>query len=463
MQTRDYIVLVLNGEHLHVGSEHAFMMLADFLRYQKRLTGTKIVCAEGDCGACTVLIYRPGIDNEFVPINACIVGMTQLDGAHVLSVEALKNQNRLSLVQQAIVNCHGSQCGYCTPGFVMAITGLMEKTRAPLSPQKVKNELTGNLCRCTGYTPLIEAALSVTNHDSLKARFKPTELKERDIPIRLRHHNKELYAPTTLEKADECSNLNYRLRSGNTDLGVLENKGKNILEQILSLNLIKELHDIWEENGRVIVGARVNLSTVRQFCHKRVPVFAQFINIFASPQIKNMATLVGNSANASPIADTVPFLLVADGLVHIRSSEGTRTLPMENLYGAYKTLNLKPNEYITHLSFALSRPSELLKLDKISTRKDLDIATVNSAFLVNLDGRFIKDIRLAMGGIGPTVKRLRNTENSMLNKNLDTTLLEEARQQLQQEITPQSDVRGSDALRRVLADNLFTRYFGSLL
>lgn len=463
MHTRDYIVLVINGEHIHVGSEHAFMMLADFLRYQKSLTGTKIVCAEGDCGACTVLIFRPGIDNDYVAINACIVGMAQLDGAHVLTVESLKDQGRLSEVQKAIENCHGSQCGYCTPGFVMAITGLIEKTRFPLSPQKVKNELTGNLCRCTGYTPLIEAALSVRSHVPLKTRFNLAELKERDVPIQLRHGNKELFAPTTLEQADEFSNLGYKLSSGNTDLGVLENKGKNTLEKILSLSLIKELYQIREEHGRIIIGARVNLSAVRQFCQSRVPIFAQFINIFASPQIKNMATLVGNSANASPIADTVPFLLVADGQAHIRSSEGTRILPMENLYAAYKTLNLGPHEYITHLSFAVPKPSERLKLDKISTRKDLDIATVNSAFLVNLDGRLIKDIRLAMGGVGPMVKRLTNTEHAMLNKKLDSTLLQEARKQLQQEITPQSDVRGSDSFRKVLADNLFTRYFESLL
>ncbi|MCA9507978.1 MAG: FAD binding domain-containing protein [Myxococcales bacterium] len=463
-KTRDYIAMSLNGQALKIAKEHAFMMLADFLRYQKKLTGTKIVCAEGDCGACTVLIFRPRIDHQFVPINACIVGLTQLDGAHVITIEALKKENALSPIQRALHNFHGSQCGFCTPGFVMALTGLFEKSPARLSPQKVKNELTGNLCRCTGYISIIEAALSIDGKTikPLKNYFS-TSTYENNGAIKFKHEGKEFYAPTTLEEADKLAQQGYKIRSGNTDLGVLENKDKATPLRILSLNLIDELYDIRQEDERIIVGARVNLSSLRKFCQKRAPLFAQFINIFASPQIKNMATLVGNTANASPIADTTPFLMVCDGMIHLRSIEGSRAISIEKLFVSYKTLNLKYNEYITHISFCLPKSHEHLKLDKVSTRKDLDIATINSAFRIELAGKVIKNIKLAMGGIGPMIKRLKNTEQFMFNKELDSALISDAQKILQQEITPQSDLRASAQFRRVLANNVFSRYLGSLL
>ncbi len=463
-KTRDYIVVFLNGQRLHLEGEQVFMMAAEYLRYQKHLTGTKIVCAEGDCGACTVLILRPGIDSDFVPINSCIVSMAQLDGAHMLTVEALKEGNKLSAVQEAIVNKHASQCGYCTPGFAMAITAMFERPCKKLDSQKVKNCLTGNLCRCTGYQPLIDAALSVdqTKTQSLKERYVSDEAPLKELPIKLTHEHREFRAPTTLLAADQLFEKNYTLFCGATDLGVLLNKGKARIEGILSLHLIKELYDIREENNRIMVGARVTLSQVRTFCKNRVPSLAQFINIFASPQIKNMATLVGNIANASPIADTVPFMMVADGQVHVRGPEGARIIDMEDFYIAYKTLSLKPKEYISHVSFALPH-NTYLKLDKISQRKDLDIASVNSAFLLAKKGSEITKIKLALGGIGPVVKRLKNTENFLMGQNLTHDLIGEAAKSIQKEITPLSDLRGSDHFRRVLVDGLFNRFMGALL
>jgi xanthine dehydrogenase small subunit len=466
MKNRDHIVIFLNGQREEIKGEQVFMMVADFLRYQKHLTGTKIVCAEGDCGACTVLILRPGIDAGFVAINSCIVSMAQLDGAFLLTVEALKLNGRLSVVQEAIVEKHGSQCGYCTPGFAMAMTALFEKPCAKLTSQRVKNCLTGNLCRCTGYEPLIEAALAVDQQvTSLKERFFTAAREQeliavKDIPIHLKHENKELRAPATLAEADRLLSLNnHKLFCGATDLGVLVNKGKTRIESMLSLHLIKELYEIKEEDERIIVGARVTLSEVRNFCKSRVPTLSRFINIFASPQIKNMATLAGNVANGSPIADTIPFMMVNKGKVHVRGTEGQRTITMKDFYVGYKTLSLNAGEYISHLSFALPSATDHLRLDKVSQRKDLDIATINSAFFLRLENSRISKIKIAVGGIGPIVKRLKNTENFMKNKHLTTDLLNEARTQLQKEIAPQSDLRGSDSFRRVLTDSLFTRFF----
>ncbi len=464
-RSRNHLVIFLNGQKQLISEKDCFMMAADFLRYQKNLSGTKIVCAEGDCGACTILIFRPGIDSQLVPINACIVPMMQLDGAFIITIEALKENKKLSLVQEAILEKHGSQCGYCTPGFVMAMSACFEEQKA-CSAQKIKNCLTGNLCRCTGYQPFLDAAaeLSAKNIPSLTARFVKEEQCEelknaRCIPISMKGEGYHFEAPRTLQDADKLlAEENFRLFSGATDVGVHINKDKLQLQKILSLQLIAELYEIKEEEGRIMVGARLNLESLRKFVKTRIPSLARFINIFASPQIKNMATLAGNIANASPIADMIPFMMIADGKVHARSLRGTREIAMSDFFIAYKKLDLAVDEYISHLSFLPPKKSELLALNKVSQRRDLDIATVNSAFLMQLESGKIIESKIAFGGIGPTVKRLLGVENFLRGKELNSEHINEARQLVQQEISPQSDLRGSATYRRMLADNLFMRF-----
>lgn len=468
-KSRNHLVIFLNGQRLLVSAEDCLMMAAEFLRYQRHLTGTKIVCAEGDCGACTILIYRPGIDTEFVPVNACIIPMIQLDGCFLLTIEALKDNGKLSLVQEAIVQNHGSQCGYCTPGFAMAMSACFQEKKS-CSPQKIKNCLTGNLCRCTGYQPFIDAAHSLNDKDIpslvdrfIKASHTDELLNAHTIALKLVIDSFHLEAPLTLDEVDALyAQQEYKLFAGATDLGVHINKGKSEIKKMLSLQLIKKLYEVKEENGRIVVGARVSLENLRKFVKNRIPILARFISIFASPQIKNMGTLIGNIANASPIADFIPFMLVADGEIHARSIRGKRTIDITNFFLGYKKVDLLADEYISHVSFRIPHNSERLVLDKVSQRRDLDIATVNAAFLLNREERRITDVKIAVGGVGPTVQRLHKTEKFLRGTTIEPISLNDARQFIQQEINPQDDLRGSASYRRLLVDNLFMRFCSEL-
>lgn len=465
MSERDCLVFYLNGQKTIVKAPEAFLSVADFLRYQKNLVGTKIVCAEGDCGACTILVLRPKTDDNFVPINACIAKLIQLDGAIVLTVEALKQNEDLSLVQKAIIKCHASQCGFCTPGFVMALTAFFEKKPQKLSSQKIKNALTGNLCRCTGYQSIIDAGLSLNaDHElGLNNIFVSdkilSELKElRKNPLSLKTPEKNFFAPISLKSADEFLAANdARISSGATDLGVQINKRQTSITTALSLHLLDELYQIEDKRDRILVGALVNLEKLRRFCLKQSKKFASFIDIFASPQIKNMATLVGNIANASPIADCAPFLLISDAEVHLRSQESTRKLPLTKFYLDYKKLALKKGEYISHISFQKLKDKNYI-LHKFSRRRDLDISTVNCAFFMDQEKNLINDIKLAVGGLASIPKRLSRTESFLKTKELSPHNINHALELMHKEISPISDFRASKEMRRVLVENALKHF-----
>ncbi|MBC7658426.1 MAG: FAD binding domain-containing protein [Chitinophagaceae bacterium] len=469
--TRNAAVVYINSKRHELRGEEAFMMLADYLRYSAGLTGTKIVCAEGDCGACSVLkaSYFGGRPATFEPVNACIVMMAQLDGCHIVTVEGLKTDEGLSPVQDAMVRCHASQCGYCTPGFAIAITNCV--ARGKQSEQGIKNALTGNLCRCTGYSPLIEAAMMVDAEalPSIESRYL-SAVKHEDLQgitaqaLHLSSESHTFFAPTTIKDAVKLrkAHSGSRLLASGTDIGVMINKGKSTDAVFISLHLIEGLYAIRREGTRFHVGARVTLSEVHDACQDLIPEFAKLLNIFASPQIKNIGTLIGNVANGSPIGDTLPFLMVANATVHTVNSRGERTIPIESLYVGYRQLALQSDEIISSISFDVPKLNETLKLYKASQRKDLDIATVSCAFSVRQARGTITEARLAVGGVGATVIRLTEVEAFLLGKILSEDLIEASSQLLQQSIKPLSDVRGTNSYRRVLVDGLFRKYFSEL-
>lgn len=483
MRTRDYLLVELNGEIRKIQHQTAGLMLSDFLRYERCLTGTKVVCAEGDCGACTVL--KAPLSGAFESMNSCIAPLALVDGTSVVTVEALASttehgQKKLTPAQDAMVQCHASQCGFCTPGFVMALTGLVEKKLAqkavtPISEKEAKNVFTGNLCRCTGYQPILEAACKVDlkqcsplsktftkNRAALKKAVK--------TPVLIQHNDFTLYAPTELKQAAQylAKNKEARLLGFCTDLGVQSNKGKIFLNHTVSLHLVEEIKKMSvikpasnKKPSRLRVGAAVSLSELRRKVQPSVPEFARFLDIFASPQIKNVATLAGNIANASPIADTPPFLLVANTVLHIVGPKGKRKIPLETFYVGYKKTALRAGELIAAIEFDLPSKSEKLGLYKISQRKDLDISTVNGAFRANLskDGQ-LQTIALALGGVAAVPLRLKKTEKFLLGKKPSGENLQKALQVLHTEITPLSDMRGTSAFRRITTENIFLRFFG---
>ena len=473
MGMRKAALLYINGQRHEVSGDKAGMMLADYLRYEAGLTGTKIVCAEGDCGACTVLRAFPSRSPEYLAINSCIATVAQLDGSSLVSVDALARGEKLSPVQSSMMNCHGSQCGFCTPGFVMALAGLVEKKIAEKSPtideREAKNALTGNLCRCTGYQPIIDAAtsLKVSECESVRDRFlsaaQARELKAAaKESLTVAGESFELFAPTSVKEAVKflSKNPEARLLGAATDLGVFHNKWKKRLERVVSLHLVSELYEIKSEGKtRVRVGARVTLSELREFLKTRSPEMARFLDLFASPQIKNIATLVGNVANASPIADTPPFLLVSEAIVELRGPKGKRTVPIEEFFLDYRKTAVRKGELIAAISFATEAKGETLALRKVSERKDLDISAVNAAFRVKWSKGRVAEARLALGGVAATAVRLKKAEAAISGRELDARAIDAAVEAMHDEIAPIADVRGSAAFRRVLCENLLRGFF----
>jgi len=462
---RDYVFFYLNGKPCEIRGEKAAQMLSDFLRYEAGLPGTKVVCAEGDCGACSVLRRSPWSgDRAFEPINSCITTLAQMDGSSLVTVEALASAEDLTPVQSAMVQCHGSQCGFCTPGFVMALTGLVEKKlteqKKGITEREAKNALTGNLCRCTGYQPILDAATSLT-----VGRCAPLTEKFFTVAIqkRLRAETKQavkieaegftFFAPTrALEVGRYLAKAKgARILGAGTDLGVLVNKLKLEYKSVVSLHLIPELYQIKKKEKRLRIGGRATLAEVRNATEKDIPEFATFLDLFASPQIKNVATLVGNLVNASPIADTPPFLLVAGTTVRILGPKGKREVPIEKFFLGYRKTALKPGEWVSEIEIDIPAVNERLRLRKISQRKDLDISCVNLAMRYSPDRN---EIRLAFGGVAATPVRLPKTEKFLKGKTLSRELFPAVMGLMQSEISPQSDLRGSAAFRRVLAENL---------
>ncbi len=469
---RDRVFFFLNGERQEVGGARAGWMLADYLRRERALTGTKIVCAEGDCGACTVLRYFPLNSAQFVPINACITTVAQMDGSALVTVDRLAETHALTPVQCAMRDAHASQCGFCTPGIVMALTGLVEerlRDGRPITERSAKNALTGNLCRCTGYEPIISAALAIDLNqcESLEERFLTPRVRRElravvSEPLRIRSEEFRFWAPLNVREAVahlKRTKLARPIAAG-TDLGVVHNKRKLRLNEVVSLHLVRELYALKVAGTRVRVGARVTLADLREALKGRIPEFARYLDLFASPQIKNSATLVGNLCNASPIADTPPFLLVAGAIVHVAGARGGRRVAIEDFFLGYRKTALRAGELVTAVEFEVPTKTERLALYKVSQRKDLDIASVNAAFRArwNRAGTGLLDVRIAMGGVAATPIRLPKTERALRVARLDADARAGALRALESEMSPLSDLRGSAAFRRVIAENLVRRF-----
>lgn len=477
LKGRNQVVFYLNGQKKVVEGPSVFSMLGDYLRKELELTGTKIVCAEGDCGACTVL-RAFSVDSSASPsfeiMNSCIAMVGQMDGSHLVTVEGVQEGEELSPVQSAMQQCHGSQCGYCTPGFVMALTGALEKN-PQLTPQKASRYLTGNLCRCTGYQPILEAAISAKKdmrfsiaHRYLSNEKKQTLFDQITKSVWVESSGYEFFAPITLSEAlrYKWENPRCRIIGAGTDWGVQTNKGSPLSQKLLSLHLISDLYRSEISNGEVNLGARVTLSQTRKLLKTVHSEFSRFLDLFASPQIKNVATLVGNIANASPIGDTLPFLLVAQATVQVSrwnpqtEKVDTRKIPFTQLYEGYKKLAIEPFEIITQVSFKVPDPHQDFKIYKVSQRKDLDISTVSAAFAIThkKDTQKIEDFKIALGGVAATPVRLYQTEKHFQGKKFEKSLLEAGLVTLQKEIEPLSDLRASSQYRRVLASNLFKKF-----
>jgi xanthine dehydrogenase small subunit len=447
---RDHILININGTTHRIAGDAAFQTLANYLRQDVAATGTKIVCEEGDCGACTVLTRRSA-DADYRPVNSCILNLAQLDGSSIVTVEGLRD-NALHPVQTAMVQCHGAQCGYCTPGFVVAMAGMFEVCDR-VNEKQVRDGLTGNLCRCTGYEPIIKAALAVDGSTSAKMHDRYPEIP--DAPDSVTVGN--FCAPATLDEAIafKRDHPGCTIVQGGTDVGVWINKRNYAAPAMLSLAKIASLNELREEDGSIVVGANTSLADFETFITDRIPELAKILAIFGSPQIKNAGTLIGNIANGSPIGDTLPYLFVAGAELELNG--GARTIPIDRFYLGYRKFDLQPDEIITRVRIGIVH--DTLKLYKVSRRKDLDISAFTAAIRLAMTGDRIDRAAIAYGGVAPTVIRLPRTEAFLAGKSATLDTFEHAGRIARDEIKPISDVRGSADYRLQLAENIMSKFW----
>jgi xanthine dehydrogenase small subunit len=480
---RDHLVLYVNGVRREVRGRDAFLSLSDFLRTRLGLVGTKIVCSEGDCGACTVLVGR--VDDQgdaltYLPVDSCIQFLFQLDGTHIVTVEGLRRDVELGAVQQAMVDCHGSQCGFCTPGFVMAMTGLLEADNSTADGQGEfdlhhwRRGLTGNLCRCTGYTPILEAAARAceAEHQPLDEVYPPATMladfaASADDEIELAAENPitgeqfRAFCPTTLVGALDylAAHPDARIIAGATDVGVRVNKSGRLPATILDLNRVAELDFGRIENGAILAGARATWTALLDACGLAIPEFARILEVFGAPQIRHVGTIGGNIANGSPIADALPFLYVMDATLTLASVRGRREVNINEFYHGYKQLDLKPGELIADVTIPLPKEDEHVRLYKISRRRDLDIATFTAAIRLRLSAETVEHAHIALGGVGPTVLRATGSEQFLVGQPFTEQTMQTAGDLAANEITPITDVRGAVDYRRQLARNVFAKFY----
>src|SRR5438132_6705015 len=345
---RDYVLIYVNGKRYEIRDETAFSSLSDFLRSDLGLVGTKVVCAEGDCGACTVLVGRPdGNDLRYETVDSCIQFLYQLDCKHVVTVEGLTQNGALHAVQQALVEHHGSQCGFCTPGFVMALAGLFEEKPAT-DPERLRLALTGNLCRCTGYLPILEAGLAldpktmVTLAEQYSSGAIVQDLHQHALEPVFIAGRRTFFSPRHLQAALDfkACHPEAMIVSGGTELGVLRNKKGLDPPALLSLTSVPGLSEITCADDTVIIGANVTWTQIEAYMKQAVPEFHKIIIRFGSPQIRNVATLIANIAHGSPIADSLPFLLITDAELELVCQGGSRRVRINDFYTGYKTTSL---------------------------------------------------------------------------------------------------------------------------
>lgn len=467
---RQHLLLYVNGQRHDVPAAHAFQPLSTFLREELGLTGTKIVCAEGDCGSCTVLLGRAnssGNTIRYQPVCSCIQYLLQLDATHIITIEGLAYDGQLNPVQEAMVAENGAQCGFCTPGFVTAMCSILDEQPAATDHDMCRG-LVGNLCRCTGYGAILSAGRAVDReqlrkiHDLYETAAIAAVLKDaaRET-LTLESGYQHLYKPATVAEATAYlgENDDTTIIAGGTDLGVQTNKGLRQVKRMLSTAALDELRGIRREGNALVVGANTSLTTLELAMLEHLPEYGAMLNWFGSPLIKNAGTLGGNIANGSPIGDTMPALYVLDAEIELTSSSGPRRVNINDYYTGYKKSVRRTDELLTRVFIPLPEAGDLFKLYKISKRKDLDISTMTGAIWMKVKDKTIEQVRIAYGGVGPNILRLKQTEASLIGQPFDAATFRKAGKLARTEITPISDVRGAAAYRLQLAENLLLKFF----
>lgn len=470
MRERSSVTFFLNGELHRVRAASPTQTVLRFLRDDLHLMGTKEGCAEGDCGACT--ITEASVDSQgqiqYRPINACIRFLPTLDGKSVWTVEGLdQDDERLHPVQQSMVDHHASQCGFCTPGFVMSLYTLYARGVRHPERQQLVSQLSGNLCRCTGYRPIIDAGLNMGCYPEAGpgadvALEQAHQLAAMcSVPLVIRTDQQLYHAPRT---AGQLSALLARhpdavVLAGGTDIGLWVSKQLRQLAHIIYLGDVTELHAITRNDGMIRIAAGVLLEDAYRALIQDYPELSELWYRFASPPIRSSGTLVGNLANGSPIGDTAPALIALGARVVLRHDETRRELALEELYIDYGKQARREGEWIEAVLIPERDPDVRVASYKLSKRFDQDISAVCSAYALRLEEGVVASVRIVHGGMAATTRRAFRTEAALLGQAWQEPAVRMAMDVMLDDYEPLSDMRATDRYRLTAAQNLLYRFF----
>ncbi|TFZ01364.1 xanthine dehydrogenase small subunit [Ramlibacter rhizophilus] len=460
------IRFIRRGELVSLGNVPPDRTLLELLREDLGCTGTKEGCNEGDCGACTVVLAEPDQGGlRWRAVNSCIRLAHSVDGTAVYTVEDLAPaEGPLHPAQEAMVQCHGSQCGFCTPGFVMSLFGMYQNhvcRGERIDRALAQVELSGNLCRCTGYRPILDAAQRM-------AELPPVRVDEAALLAQLqgiapRAASGGYMAPTTLADllAVRAAHPQAQIVAGTTDVGLWITKMHKRYEQVLDVTRVSELRRIepWGETQGLSIGAAVSLTDAFAALVGQRPALQTFAERFAGLPVRNAGTLGGNIANGSPIGDSMPLLIALGAQLVLASARGERTLALEDFYTGYRKTVLAPDEVVARVLVPGPSQGEFLRAYKISKRYDDDISAICLVIAMQREGNAVRSVRIGAGGVAATPARARQAEALLAGRPWTAEAAEAAAERLRAEFSPISDMRASAAYRRQVLGNLMTRFW----
>ena len=459
------IRFLLDGEVRELPDVDPTLTVLNLLRYDLRRTGTKEGCAEGDCGACTVVLGELEAGRvRFRAVNACILFAPMLDGRALFTVESLGREGDLHPVQQAMVDHHGSQCGFCTPGFVMSLYAV-KRDGGSTSAQALKDALAGNLCRCTGYGPILAAGQAMGEDPQaaeVPALAEALEAIQPTEGLALEHRRRRrFFAPLS---ADELASIleqhpDATVLAGGTDVGLWVTKQQQALPTIVSLNDAADLRAIEDLGDAIRIGAAVRYADAHPVLAGLHPEFDELLRRLGGLQVRNLGTVCGNIANGSPIGDMPPALIAAGATLILRKGAARRELPLEDYFLAYGKQDRQPGEFVEAVIVRKIAEHRVFRISKLSKRFDQDISGVCAGISIGVAGGRVTDARIAFGGMAPTPKRAAACEAALAGKPWTRETIEAAVVALARDFTPIADMRASATYRLEAAGNLLRRAF----